>query len=671
MAMGNDLLIAVFNRGRRMYCRKCGKKIEDDVKFCPACGAEVNNITEIGHEKCIQSKKNKKRKIGIIIGLCLILIIAGLIAALLISKQKKEKIFASNLTAGNKYLEEMNYEEAEASFLKAIKIDSKQKEPYLKLADVYADTEQYEKAEEILKQAEKVFSSSKSEDKNIKKELEEKRQEVNQKKAENESQKNFSWVVEPTIEADNIYYVRDNDYYFKSKNGIMRQYSSPYAVIELNNKLSLIDMEGNLKADYKFDNILDYYGGYMLHSITPASPDEIPENYSKNVEWSLYRTDSSGNIILAEGLGGGSPGIYGYYWMDGLHYVDENSIYSDWVSMEMPKEAFPVKKADKIFDENEMDNTTWWNNLEGKYAICKDSQLVTDFVYDECGSSAGGVLAVCQNGKWGYVNENGETVIPIEFDASWKIETGDMSLDTRRDTKKFCYAADEGYIPLVKDGVWELRNIKNEQIILPGVFEAIRPVYGGKCWVKKNGKWGVIQLTNATVVKENNNDSGSQGQIDSQENVETVTTEMYQSIYGEILDMTYENTEDDFPEYLMYYIYDIDKDGTKELLVQDGTCEADYVYKIYTIKDGECVYIDEISGFHTGFYADENGGTEDYIIQVQGHMMYETLSYVHLIDGQITSEVIFGGQLDDTEEYYSNSYPIESATITDRSLLKQ
>ena len=172
-------------------------------------------------------------------------------------------------------------------------------------------------------------------------------------------------------------------------------------------------------------------------------------------------------------------------------------------------------------------------------------------------------------------------------------------------------------------------------------------------------------------MKENNNDSGSQGQIDSQENVETVTTEMYQSIYGEILDMTYENTEDDFPEYLMYYIYDIDKDGTKELLVQDGTCEADYVYKIYTIKDGECVYIDEISGFHTGFYADENGGTEDYIIQVQGHMMYETLSYVHLIDGQITSETVFDGQLADTETYYSNPYPIEHASITDKSLLKQ
>ena len=29
---------------------------------------------------------------------------------------------------------------------------------------------------------------------------------------------------------------------------------------------------------------------------------------------------------------------------------------------------------------------------------------------------------------------------------------------------------------------------------MPGVFEKICPVYDGKCWVKRNGKWGVIAL---------------------------------------------------------------------------------------------------------------------------------------------------------------------------------
>ncbi|MBQ1340927.1 MAG: zinc-ribbon domain-containing protein [Erysipelotrichaceae bacterium] len=30
-----------------MYCYKCGKKIPDDAKFCPYCGAEVKKPDEV------------------------------------------------------------------------------------------------------------------------------------------------------------------------------------------------------------------------------------------------------------------------------------------------------------------------------------------------------------------------------------------------------------------------------------------------------------------------------------------------------------------------------------------------------------------------------------------------------------------------------------------------
>ena len=45
-----------------------------------------------------------------------------------------------------------------------------------------------------------------------------------------------------------------------------------------------------------------------------------------------------------------------------------------------------------------------------------------------------------------------------------------------------------------------------------------------------------------------------------------------------------------------YFLYDIDKDGVKELLLLNGTCEEDYVYKIYTIGNGSARYIDEVNG---------------------------------------------------------------------------
>ena len=42
-----------------------------------------------------------------------------------------------------------------------------------------------------------------------------------------------------------------------------------------------------------------------------------------------------------------------------------------------------------------------------------------------------------------------------------------------------------------------MRNTSGKLVIASGVFEKICPVYDGKCWVKKDGKWGVIQLKNA------------------------------------------------------------------------------------------------------------------------------------------------------------------------------
>lgn len=130
--------------------------------------------------------------------------------------------------------------------------------------------------------------------------------------------------------------------------------------------------------------------------------------------------------------------------------------------------------------------------FDGKYAVWKNDEAVTAFEYDECGSAESGLLAAKKDGKWGYINEDGEIVIPFEYDASWKHY--DPASYNGLNEIEYCYAATEGYVPLVKDGRWEMRDSKNEVIIPSGTFEEILPVHNGKCWVKKDGKWGVIQF---------------------------------------------------------------------------------------------------------------------------------------------------------------------------------
>lgn len=99
-------------------------------------------------------------------------------------------------------------------------------------------------------------------------------------------------------------------------------------------------------------------------------------------------------------------------------------------------------------------------------------------------------------------------MIPIKYDASWKHYN-----ETNGDKEKeFCYAATEGYVPLVKDGKWEMRNSKGDLVISSGAFEEILPVYDGKCWVKKDGKWGILKLENAKIDKDSEKEDSSDTQ---------------------------------------------------------------------------------------------------------------------------------------------------------------
>ena len=139
----------------------------------------------------------------------------------------------------------------------------------------------------------------------------------------------------------------------------------------------------------------------------------------------------------------------------------------------------------------------------------------------------------------------------------------------------------------------------------------------------------------------------------------------YQKLYGPLLDQVYAT----YGEYNDYYLYDMDGDGVKELLLQEGTCEADYMYQVYTIANGSAVYLGELSGGHTMFFEDTEGGNGSSILLMQAHMGYERISRVTLSNGNLSEEEISERELGAEEEYFDNGAPLPEAAVTDRSLL--
>lgn len=83
------------------------------------------------------------------------------VAVILVSRKMEEKKFHDYIVAADKYLQDANYKEAEEKYLKAIEIDPRQEEPYLKLADVYEKQDKQKLAMIVIEQGEQSVGKSK------------------------------------------------------------------------------------------------------------------------------------------------------------------------------------------------------------------------------------------------------------------------------------------------------------------------------------------------------------------------------------------------------------------------------------------------------------------------------------------------------------------------------
>lgn len=102
-----------------------------------------------------------------------------------------------------------------------------------------------------------------------------------------------------------------------------------------------------------------------------------------------------------------------------------------------------------------------------------------------------------------------------------------------------------------------------------------------------------------------------------------------------------------------YALYDIDQDGTKELIISFGESDADWTNYVYTLENGKP---ESIGNFYSPvllYVADDNNG----IYSVYGHMGYQKVDRITKQDKQILIETVMEGDVGDGD-YYSNGLPI-------------
>ncbi len=116
--------------------------------------------------------------------------------------------------------------------------------------------------------------------------------------------------------------------------------------------------------------------------------------------------------------------------------------------------------------------------------IGRNLRLEIALLYENALDYSDGMAAVKKDGKWGYINEGGVTVIPFDFESC-------ASADAMGNDCSFSFRG--GLAPVCKGGKFGIIN-KKAETVANFEFDAILPGENGSYIACKNGVWGVLTI---------------------------------------------------------------------------------------------------------------------------------------------------------------------------------
>ena len=273
-----------------------------------------------------------------------------------------------------------------------------------------------------------------------------------------------------------------------------------FSVIEKDGKFGLIDFDGEIILPVENERIFEIslaYGGNHL--------------YIQNDDGTTYAVSKDGSLLEDYGYPGGDvrpdPCWYNGEWVlfditgfyedeygkelyDSYKTADEISLYNyTRTAVKWDTDAvIPVREIVSATDMG-MGYSAEYSEKWGFLDI-KNNKMVSDFVYDYVDFEHGfmdGLLAVKKDGKWGYINEKGETVIDFIYDnctekeGGWGEEVGG-------------YSAQNGYILVQKDGKFGILDTSGNVIVDIIYDDASQVNKDGFLWLLQNGIWELYKI---------------------------------------------------------------------------------------------------------------------------------------------------------------------------------
>lgn len=263
---------------------------------------------------------------------------------------------------------------------------------------------------------------------------------------------------------------------------------------------------------------------------------------------------------------------------------------------------------------------------------------------------------------WGSPNEPKSNWVLSSDIIEYEFNNNELTLYFKSDYEASTYVYELNYVSLKDDIAWDTglhleEKIKNDEYFFYEVdFKPSTDGSAGNAFYLQKG-----------INKEDNNNSAVNYSIYDAylEQIEKAVEKVKQESGYDSVNAMFDPT---------YTVYDMNNDGIKELILETGTCEADYTYEFYTYRDG-LISLGEAHAGHSGLYIPDDGdGLYLHYCPPPGDICYVSLYKLTIDSEHLSQQTIYKnkGMSFEERDAFSDQYQyLDEFYASDLSKLKE
>lgn len=290
----------------------------------------------------------------------------------------------------------------------------------------------------------------------------------------------FSWYKKPFFRATDIQPIKNELY-----RGIIYSYTptdygyhpTEYSAYYIGDKCGIVNSCGDILTDALF-----------------TDPNFCPEGpgVAFNDQQLIYEYESK--LVSSHGHGGGVASFY--YDINSEEYICITGMEGENEAIDYDKTGAYITYEAYMDIANQYDDYVAYNiDCTEKLGLYNNGKLVIPFEYVAAAEICEDVVAMYDGSMWTYFTVDGDVIMENVQPNSDKITYYERAYKNayKEVTVPCVFSYSCGSVPVKKDGKWGYMD-KNGDMIIEAVFDKALSAFENRAWVCVDGYWGIIEI---------------------------------------------------------------------------------------------------------------------------------------------------------------------------------